>query len=97
MMVYHWQVYKASFKHTLQGYVFAQSEEEAEAAWKAQLKRNGVNALPADHFDVMEDAEFYLTSDAEGGHIIFLHPDELVDHVIESKDVYKPCVFYVKH
>ncbi len=91
-MIYHWQVYNVFFQDTLCGYVFAETSEDAENAWKAHLVKG--KSLPADRFEVMEDAEFYLTSQEEGGHIIFLHPDELVDHVIEADHVFEPYVIW---
>lgn len=83
--MYHWNVYKVYLKEALRGYVFAHDERDAALAWKA----------PADRYEPMEEAEFYVTSEDEGGHVIFLAPDELVDHLVEAEHVNAPHVLYV--
>lgn len=85
-MVYHWHVYKVYLKDAFRGYVFAHGQDDAARAWNA----------PADRFDVMDDAEFYVTSEREGGHVIFLAPDELTDHLVEAEHVNIPHVLYVE-
>jgi hypothetical protein len=85
--MYHWNVYQVYLNSEFRGYVFAQDEKDAKRAWNA----------PADRFEPMEEAEFYVTSEEEGGHVIFLAPDDLVDHLIEAEHVNEPHVLYVKN
>lgn len=88
-MAYQWQVYKACQGEQLQGYIFARDPEEATAVWNRD-----VAALIGTEITEMEDAEFYATSPEEGGFVIFLAPDELVDFYIEPHRVGQPQVFY---
>lgn len=104
-MKYTFQVYRASLGDALKGYVYARSKDEAISAWN-ELK--GLNAYyeihdesmlktqyHADHFDCMDDAEFYEATPEEGGFVIMLAPDELSDRIIEASHTRESHVFYL--
>lgn len=73
----------------LKGYVYAHTEPEARQAW-VKAEGPAVNA-----FIDIEDVEFYASSPDEGGYVLFLAPDELVDHFIEPDELNAPHVFYI--
>ncbi len=87
---YAWHVYRAMWDEEVRGYIYAHNETEAQQAWK-KIDAPAANALVE-----VEDVEFYVTSPAEGGYILFLSPDELVDHFIDHEDADKPHVFYIE-
>lgn len=87
-MGYSWHVYKAMWDEELKGYIYAHNEAEARQAW-IRSESPAMNALIE-----IEDVEFYISSPEEGGYILFLAPDELVDHFIEPDQVSVPHVFY---
>lgn len=104
-MRYTFEVYKACLGSETKGYVYARSKEEAASAWQTlkgleayyniqdatQLR----NEYTADHFERMDEAEFYQASDDEGGFVIMLAPDELADRIIETSHTHDPHVFYL--
>lgn len=87
-MAYSWHIYKAVWDEELKGYVYAHNAAEARQAW-TKSEAPAMNALVQ-----IDDAEFYLSSPEEGGYILFLHPDELLDHHIEPDAVDTPHVFF---
>jgi hypothetical protein len=88
-MGYSWRVYKAMWDEEFKGFIYAHNEAEARQAW-IKSEGSGVNALVE-----IEEVEFYISSPEEGGYVLFLHPDELVDHFIEPDQVNIPHVFYM--
>jgi hypothetical protein len=104
-MRYTFEVYKAKSGHDIKGYVYARSQEEAAAAWQAlhglELYYDIKDAAkikhdyPADHFERMDEAEFYQATEDEGGFVIMLAPDELADRIIEASHTHDPHVFYL--
>lgn len=88
-MAYTWRVYKAMWDEEPLGYVYAHNEAEARQVW-TKLEGPAINAMVE-----VDDVEFYMSSEAEGGYVLFLSPDELVDFFIEKADVNTPHVFYM--
>lgn len=88
-MAYSWRVYKAMWDEELRGYVYAHNEAEARQVW-TKSEGPAINAM----IDI-DDVEFYVTSPEEGGYILFLAPDELVEHFIEPDEVNNAHVFYM--
>lgn len=88
-MAYSWRVYRAMWDDELKGYIYAQNEAEARQAWQH------AEGTTANTFVEVEDLEYYLSSPEEGGYLIFLAPDELVDHYVEPDDINTAHVFFM--
>jgi hypothetical protein len=87
-MGYSWRIYRAMWDEEPKGYVYAHNEAEARQAW-TKFEGDAINAMVE-----IDDVEFYVTSPEEGGFILFLHPDEIIEYYIEPDEVNTPHVFY---
>lgn len=104
-MAYSWHVYRAMFNDQFKGYVYAHNAKEAETVWETfhglstyhdvDNEAGLTDSHQANRFDEMGDIEFYVTEPEEGGYVIFLSPDELVDHIIDGEHAHEAHVFYI--
>lgn len=104
-MKYTFQIYKATLGDKVKGYVYARDSKEAAAVWETLKGLDAYyhiddedslkNDYKADHFERMDEAEFYEAAPDEGGFVIMLAPDELSDRIIDSSHTREPHVFYL--